>query len=698
MFFPVTMSPLSLPALLTVCLILGVGTPDAFSQIPPAAPATVAPVANANILRRANEVARYPEIDPELQPPVQLDATVTFVDPGGTVFLQDESGATFIRNSKSGRSMRPGMRLRVKGTRVPGLYIGGIAPESVEILGEGPLPSPVKVTPDDLVDGRYHYQLVELDGVGRSMELTGENTASLRLNTRDGVAEVRFDQNPPEDTHDFVDAQLKVTGLAAGAINDRRQLVHPYVRVADIRAITISAPPPPDPFDLPPVSVAALLAAANRNPDIHRVKVKGTALSGVLGGGFYLREGTRSLFVHTPYAEPLEPGDDVEALGFPQMGNFSAMLADAVFRVTARGTTPAPVAVTAKELANGSCDSELVVVNAKILQRSGTANVWVAEVESTSFKVIGPASPAMMFEPGSRVQFTGLCRVSSTRSEGYRTFPTSYDLWLRQPEDALLLTAPSWWNARRLALALAGVAGAGVLVAAWAGLLKLQVNRQLGLLQLKTQQEAVLEERQRIAREFHDTLEQELAGLSLRLDAATPRVADDKARQLLEQQRKLLSRLQTETRDFVWDLRDASRNEVPLPEALQGLVDHLQTTTAIPIQVEVHGEIPPLPPLVQHHLLRIAREAVNNALKYALPQKVIVKVETDAQVLRLTVADDGKGFDPSKMSVSGGHFGLQGMRERSRKLHTELSLQSTPGGGTSVGLTLALPALRASFT
>lgn len=693
MFLPLTMRLPPFPILLALCLG-GMVTTVVAQQPPP----PVKPAAGAQVLRRANDVARYPETDPELQPPVEIEATVTFVDPGGTVFLQDESGATFIRNSKFGLTMRPGMRLRIKGTRVPGLYIGGIAQDSVDVLGEGPVPTPVKVTPDELADGRYHYHLVELQGVGRSMEITGENTASLRLNTRSGLAEVRFDQNPPEDTHEFVDAELKVVGLAAGAINDRRQLVRPYIRVADVRAITIEMGPPADPFAQEPESVAALLAAASRNPDIHRVKVKGTALSGILGGGFYLREGRKSLFVHTPYAEPLQPGDEVEALGFPQMGNFSAMLADAVFRVTASGTPPSPTAVTAKELANGSCDSELVVVTARILQRSVIGNAWVAEVENISFRVIGPPDVAMDFEPGSRVQFTGLCRVNATRSEGYRTFPTAYELRLRTAADALLLTAPPWWNAARLTLALAGVAGAGLLVAAWAGLLKRQVNRQLGLLQLKTQQEAVLEERQRIAREFHDTLEQELAGLSLRLDAATPRVADDKARQLLEQQRKLLSRLQTETRDFVWDLRDTSRNEVPLPEALQGLVDHLQTTTAIPLQVEVIGETPPLPPLVQHHLLRISREAVNNALKYALPQKVVIKVETDAQALKLTVSDDGKGFDPSKMSVSGGHFGLQGMRERSRKLHTELSLQSTPGGGTSVGLTLALPALRASFT
>lgn len=656
-----------------------------------------APGSTTGVLRRADDVARYPESDPELQPAVEITGTVTFLDPGGTVFLQDESGATFLRSSKVGLSMRPGMRLHVRGQRTPGLYVGGIAPEQVTLLGEGSLPAPKKVTPDDLRAGRYHYQLVEVQGVGRRMEITGENTATLTLNTHEGVVEVRFDRNPPDDTHDFVDAELSVTGLAAGAINDRRQLVRPYLRVADIRAITVVMPPATDPFAEPAVSLAQLLASTEASPSIHRQKIKGVALSGLLAGGFFLREGERSLFVHTPYQEPLQPGDEVEVLGFPQMGNFSAMVADAVFRVVAHGEPPAPVLVTRKELQNGTCDSELITVTATVLQAAGEGNVWVADVDKTSFKVIGTNQTMPRFEPGTRVQFTGLCRVSTTRSEGYRTYPTAYELWLRGPEDALLLTAPPWWSVRRLSLALATVAGAGLLIAAWAALLKRQVNRQLSLLQEKAQKEAVLEERQRIAREFHDTLEQELAGLSLRLDAATPRVADTKARDLLTQQRRLLSRLQTETRDFVWDLRDASRNEAPLPQAVHDLLEHLQATSTLPINLQTNGTIPPLAPLVQHHLLRIVREAVNNAVKYSHGSCVTVTLDGDAQHLTLRIHDDGRGFDPQALQ-GGAHFGLQGMRERARKLHSSLEVTSAPGQGTQIALSLALPSLRASVS
>ena len=687
---------------LAIVLFSAGGLLQAHAQTPAAAPVvTPAPAPSPSkppkTLTLASEVARYPEIDPELQPKVDLTATVTFVDPSGTVFLQDESGATFIRSSKLGRTMRPGMQLHVLGTRYPGLYLGGIVPDLVETTGEAPQPMPLRVTPDDLAAGRYHYQLVEIEGVGRSMEVTGENTASLRLNTRDGVVEVRFDQNPPEDTHDFVDAEIRVIGLAAGAINDRRQLVEPYVRVADIRAITIVSPPLADPFAQEPIPLATLLGSANARSAAHRVKVKGRALSGIVGGGFYLKEGAHSLFVQSPYPEPLSPGDEVEALGFPQMGTFSAMLADAVFRVVSVGEPLPPLAVSRKDLVNGTCDSELVTIDTIVLQKAGNENAWLTDVEGISFKVNAGSLGLPNFEPKSKVRFTGPCRVSATRSEGYRTFATAYELWLRSPGDAVVLTAPPWWNSSRLALALATVAGVGLLIGTWAALLKIQVNRQLALLQQKAQAEAVLEERQRIAREFHDTLEQELAGLSLRLDAATPRVADDKARDLLEQQRRLLSRLQTETRDFVWDLRDASRQEAPLQDALQTLLEHLQSTTTVPLQLETSGDIPPLPPLAQHHLLRITREAVHNALKYAQANAVKVKVDAAPGSLSLFVVDDGQGFDSVQAARARGHFGLQGMKERSRKLQSDLVLESNPGHGTRVGLVLALPSVQASL-
>jgi len=218
-----------------------------------------------------------------------------------------------------------------------------------------------------------------------------------------------------------------------------------------------------------------------------------------------------------------------------------------------------------------------------------------------------------------------------------------------------------------------------VLALVWAAMLRLQVSKQVKLIEAQTQQEAVLEERQRIAREFHDTLEQELAGLSIRLDAALPRVPDETANSLLCQLRKLLFRLQTETRDFVWDLRDESRALASFEVSLEKLVTHLQATSPIPIHVEaIHAN---LPALQQHHLLRITREAIHNATKYSRATAIHVTFQDNS----LRISDDGTGFETGNIPT--GHFGLQGMRERAKKINATLEITSAPSGGTAVTVT-----------
>jgi signal transduction histidine kinase len=98
---------------------------------------------------------------------------------------------------------------------------------------------------------------------------------------------------------------------------------------------------------------------------------------------------------------------------------------------------------------------------------------------------------------------------------------------------------------------------------------------------------------------------------------------------------------------------------------------------------------------VQHHLLRIAREAVNNAVKYARASAIQIVLKTDMDELQLWVIDDGHGFDVEGASALEGHFGIRGMKERARKIAADFRLHSQAGEGTRVELALALPAAKA---
>ena len=648
---------------------------------------------DAPVLTTASAIARLPNTS-LLQPAVHLEsATITFIDPNGTTFIRDESGATFFRSSRS-NTYQPGQTVAIRGVRFPGLYIGGIVPSKVDVLSAGPPPEPRTLTLRELETGQHHYEFVEVTGVVRSFELTGETSGKVRLNVEGGILEVQFDQ-APEDGPSLIDAEVRIRGLAAGAINDHRQLVYPYLRAMDGGAVSVFQPPPADPFGRADTPLASLFDFAREGAASHRVKISGVALGPLIHGSVFIRQDNRSVRVIVATPLPgLRAGDQVEALGFPEMGGFSAMVADATLRVISRAAEdPAAIKPDQKQITSGSLDADLVTVEGTVIQHLTNDNTLIVRTPTETLRVISHGWTLPPVATGSQARFTGIWLVTEVRSTNrtYRVAPAAHELWLRSAADVTLLSAPSWWNSTKLSIMLGIVAGAALLVLIWAAMLQRQVARQVKIIEVKAQREAMIEERQRIAREFHDTLEQELAGLSLRLDAAVPRVSDDKAKGLLDQLRKLLFRLQTETRDFVWDLRDESQHSEPLETSLAILIDHLQTTTVIPLEFSAMADLPAVPALARHHLLRIAREAVNNAIKYSSAKRVRITLSHAPGTLHLKVEDDGAGFDIGGKANTPGHFGLQGMKERVRKLGAELDLRSKPGDGTCVEVVLAIP-------
>jgi signal transduction histidine kinase len=211
------------------------------------------------------------------------------------------------------------------------------------------------------------------------------------------------------------------------------------------------------------------------------------------------------------------------------------------------------------------------------------------------------------------------------------------------------------------------------------------VGRQLSLIESQLQAEAAAEERLRIAREFHDTLEQDLAGIALRMDAAAGRARDEHSRTELEQQRVLFTRLRAETHDFLWDLRDPQRNDGSLQASLAAQVAYQRSLVSVPITLQLDGDVPVrVPPLVQYHMLRIAREAVSNAIKHAEPSRIDLRVRGGSAGLVLEVVDDGVGFDATVRESLEGHFGIRGMRERVRRMGATLQIDSRVGAGSAV--------------
>lgn len=202
---------------------------------------------------------------------------------------------------------------------------------------------------------------------------------------------------------------------------------------------------------------------------------------------------------------------------------------------------------------------------------------------------------------------------------------------------------------------------------------------------------AVLAERNRIAREIHDNLAQDILGISVQLElvARLMPAAAETAKGHLDRARMLVRNSMTEARRYVWDLRSQELQKKDLPAALRDTTKRLTAQSNVETVVEVAGLMRPLPVEVETNLLRIGQEAINNAVKHARANRIEVGLNFDTRNVRLSVRDNGRGFDPAGQ-IADGHFGLLGMRERAEQIGGVLSIDSAPERGTQIAVEVPL--------
>jgi len=230
------------------------------------------------------------------------------------------------------------------------------------------------------------------------------------------------------------------------------------------------------------------------------------------------------------------------------------------------------------------------------------------------------------------------------------------------------------------------LAVAGLLALAWG-------VYQLRLRQIRARFAAVIQERARLAREIHDTLAQGFVGISAQLDAVALSMPEDgtQTRKHLDLARRMARHSVTEARRSVMDLRAGVLEGQDLPAAIESGARMWAAGSNVAVAVEFSGETRELPQEIEQHVVRIAQEAVTNALKHSGAKQIRIKLHMEARKLNLRIEDDGRGFDPEGVFASlGGHFGVIGMRERAERIGGELRLDSRPGEGTSIELSVPL--------
>jgi signal transduction histidine kinase len=220
------------------------------------------------------------------------------------------------------------------------------------------------------------------------------------------------------------------------------------------------------------------------------------------------------------------------------------------------------------------------------------------------------------------------------------------------------------------------------------------------LAQTRARLGAIIHERTRIARELHDTLAQSLAGMSLQMEAALDSLPEtppaSRTRRHLELARSMVGVGMTEVRRSIWVLRaQTSLGSGELGAMLAESLSQLTADAGIALTLDVAGEPRAMAPEMERDLLRIAHEAVINAVRHARAATISARLQFVADGVRLDVRDDGCGFDPVA-AKAGEHFGLVGMSERARLLGGELHIVSHVGDGTAIECRLPYKSRRVS--
>jgi nitrate/nitrite-specific signal transduction histidine kinase len=204
----------------------------------------------------------------------------------------------------------------------------------------------------------------------------------------------------------------------------------------------------------------------------------------------------------------------------------------------------------------------------------------------------------------------------------------------------------------------------------------------------RSRQAAVLEERNRLARDIHDTLAQGFTGVIVQLEAADDAIAccrRKEANEHLQRANELARRSLTEARRSVRALRPQALQQENFWEALRGIIKTTTAGTAVHTRFALTGELRDLPHQWQENLLRIGQEALTNALKYAHSRNFETRLSLNTNDLRLEFRDDGDGFELEEQHDG---FGLSGMRERSEQMGGTLNIISARGKGTKITVTL----------
>jgi signal transduction histidine kinase len=667
-------------------------------------------------------------------PSVTLTGVIVYRNlPDLTFVLQDATDAIWVpsKNVEGSSELMPGDRIIASGHLGVGLYAPTFHPQKIQRLGKGEMPIAKKVSASELLAGINDCHYIEVTGICRAVlrwPHAKSTQAMIHLDSDGNRLRVLTPQGCFDTFSTQVDARLCVHGVCTLGVNESGQVLNAQLRISHASQIEVIEPPP-DATNLPLIPLSKLLTFGGIIAPGHRIRTRGVVSAVRRDEWVQLQDGERGARVWT-HTSPQQPkiGDDVEVIGFPTPGPFSPQIQDGIFKTIGQGVPIDSINLATADEAR-SHDGRLVSITARLLEAQTEASParLLLQENGTIFaaELAAPVPRAQLtLDNGSMLRITGISEVSVGKEWQDIGFPKArgFSIHLRGLQDVQIIQPAPWWTPTRLAAALAAAIAALITVLFFAGALgsknkrlreteaalttardtlakRVEVRTDQLQAQLAARREefadyaAVTTERNRLARDLHDSLEQTLAGAALRMDAATESLANnptDVPSHLIKAA-ELLRLSQAQVRRTVWNLRSLALEKKNLCDAIRESVKLLTDDSGLHATLHLPPGDTGLTPEQENELLHIVHEAIANILKHSRATEFTISLVREDKRYQLSVEDNGLGFDLEDVQTQKTgrpHYGLRDMQERAEIIGAKLLVQSPPSGGTrlTVGL------------
>ena len=619
--------------------------------------------------------------------------------------VKDASGSAIVYNHARG-SFHPGDQVNIRGyVQIDGFGEIRVMATNMVRLAHGPAPVVATVTPAEIETGRYNLSPVKVEGVvtkAFSDEIDREWSWFLVRSPHGQIVVSLSEAVSQEYLDNLIDATVSVTGICDLHNHGYRRFIGIRISAYDKSAVHVLKPAPANPFDAPSINVTTDLMWLPQNDFLHRQRLSGHVVAAWHGNELMLCT-SEDYRLHVTLRDScvLPPaGTPVTVVGFICKDAFHVKLTEALIRIdSGPAVTDPPSSCTVREVLFDDKGEYLIdpyFHGHTLCLKGHVRHVSTTRPDETYIGLedggylvtvdIGSVPPP---EVGSIVEVTGACLMDVESDDGGTKFGRikGFSVILRSPEDIKIISRPPWWTPKRLLTVIVILLVLLAAIFAWNRVLKRIVERRSRAL-LKSEiakigAELRIDERTRLAVELHDSIAQNLTAISLQIAAAetAQKMDPTAADKHIETADRMLKSCRTELRRCLWDLRGEALEERDFAEAVRKTLRPVTGTAAMSVRVLVPRTR--LSDSTAHAVLRILRELTSNAVRHGKAKHVYVAGELAEGLMRFSVRDDGCGFATDRCpGPDQGHFGLDGIRERIKRLGGTFTLESSPGDGT----------------